>query len=72
MLLKGMQCGVTAVILKVVIDLLVKQFKKKLVLPLLIMIGSFIGAYVFDINIMYIILVDAIVGVVLMQSAKYD
>ena len=29
MLLKGMQCGVTAVILKVVIDLLVKQFKKK-------------------------------------------
>ena len=72
MLLKGMQCGVTAVILKVVIDLLVKQFKKKLVLPLIIMIGSFIGAYVFDINIMYIILVDAIVGVVLMQSAKYD
>lgn len=72
MLLKGMQCGVTAVILNVVIGLVQKQWKKKLVLPMLIMLGSFVGSYFLKINIMYIILVDAIIGITLMQDPKYN
>lgn len=72
MLLKGMQCGVSAVILDVVIGLIQKQWKKRLALPLFIMIASFVTSYVLKINIMYIILVDAIIGFMLMQDRKYN
>mgnify|MGYP003593063661 FL=1 len=72
MILKGMQCGVAAVILDVVIDLIVKQCRKKLLLPILIMFGSFIASYIFNINIMYIILVDAFIGLGLMQKPIYN
>ena len=60
--MKGMQCGVTAILIKVVFDLVVKQVKKKLALPLLVMAGTFIASVVFKINIMQIIAVDAIIG----------
>ena len=60
MFLKGMQCGVTAILLDVVLGLLVKQVKKKLALPLLIMAGTFIASYFLKIDIMHIILVDAV------------
>lgn len=72
MVLKGMQCGVAAVILDVVIDLVQKQVQKKLVLPILIMLGSFVASYFFNINIMYIILVDALIGLLLMQKPIYN
>lgn len=72
MFLKGMQCGVTAILIKVVFDLVVKQVKKKLALPLLVMAGTFIAAVVFKINIMQIIAVDAIVGLFLMRDSQYD
>ena len=55
MVLKGMQCGVAALLLDVVLDLVRLQWQKKLALPLLIMAGSFIASYGFNINIMYII-----------------
>ena len=72
MVLKGMQCGVAAVILDVVLDLVQKQVKKRLVLPLLIMAGSFLASYALGINVMYIVLVDAIIGILLMQDKKYN
>ena len=72
MFLKGMQCGVTAILVNVVLDLVLKQWKKKLVLPLLIMAGTFAASYFFKINIMYIILVDAVIGLFLMKESKYD
>jgi len=72
MFLKGMQCGVTAILINVVLDLVVKQAKKKLVLPLLIMAGTFTASYFFKINIMQIILVDAIIGLFLMRDSRYD
>ena len=72
MFLKGMQCGVTAILIKVVFDLVVKQVKKKLALPLIVMAGTFIAAVVFKINIMQIIAVDAIVGLFLMRDPQYD
>ena len=67
-----MQCGVTAILIKVVLDLVVKQVKKKLVLPLLVMAGTFIASVVFKINIMQIIAVDAIIGLLLMRDPQYD
>ena len=72
MFLKGMQCGVTAILIKVVLDLVVKQVKKKLALPLIVMAGTFIAAVVFKINIMHIIAVDAIIGLFLMRDPQYD
>lgn len=72
MILRGMQCGATALILNVAIDLLVKQVKKKLVLPLLIIVGTFIANIIFDINIMELIIIDGIIGFICMRNAKYN
>ena len=72
MFLKGMQCGVTAILINVVLDLVIKQIKKKLALPLIIMAGAFIAAVVFKINIMQIIAVVAVVGFLLMRDPQYN
>ena len=72
MFLKGMQCGVTAILLDVVLGLLMKQIRKKLALPLLIMAGPFVASYFFHIYIMHIILVDAIIGFLLMRDPQYN
>ena len=72
MFLKGMQCGVTAILINVVLDLVVKQVKKKLALPLIIMAGAFVAAVVFKINIMQIIAVVAVIGFLLMRDPQYN
>ena len=71
LMLKGMQCGATAIILNVALDLLIKEWKKKLLIPLLIIVGTFVANYFFDINLMYAILVDALIGFVLLRDKKY-
>ena len=72
LILKGMQCGATALLLNVAIDLLSKQFAKKLILPTIIIIGTFIANLVFDVNIMILVLIDAIVGFFLMRDEVYS
>ena len=72
LLLKGMQCGATAIIINVAIDLLKKELKKKLAIPLLIIVGTFVANYFFDINLMYAILVDAMIGFMLLRDEKYS
>lgn len=72
MVLKGMQCGATALIVNVGIDLLVKQCKKKLVLPLLIIAATFIGSIWFQLNIMALVIVDGIIGLLFMRAVKYN
>ena len=72
MFLKGMQCGVTAILINVVLDLVIKQVKKKLALPLIIMAGAFIAAVIFKINIMQIIAVVAVIGFLLMRDPQYN
>ncbi len=71
MILKGMQCGATALLVNVAIDLLRKQFRKKLVLPILIIIGTFIANLFFDVNIMVLVAIDAVIGFFLMREEKY-
>ena len=72
LILKGMQCGATAIIINVAIDLLKKEFKKKLLIPLLIMVGTFVANYFFDVNLMCAILVDAMLGFMLLRDEKYS
>lgn len=72
MILRGMQCGATALIVNVGIDLVIKQCKKKLLLPLLIIVATFIANLCFDVNIMVLIIIDGIIGFAFMRAAKYD
>ena len=71
LLLKGMQCGATAIIINVAYGLLKKEMKKKLALPLLIIAGTFIANYVFHVNLMYAVVVDGILGFFLLRDRKY-
>ena len=72
MILRGMQCGATALIVNVGIDLLLKQGKKKLLLPLAIIVATFIANLIFDVNIMALIIIDGIIGFLFMRDRKYD
>lgn len=72
MALKGMQCGATALILKVAFELLRKEYKRRLLIPICITIGTFIGNVILDINVMELILIDAVIGFLLLRHARYD
>ncbi len=71
MLLKGMQCGATAIIINVAIDLLLKESKKKLLLPMLIIIGTFVANYFFKVNLMIAVIIDAFIGFCLLRDKIY-
>lgn len=61
-LLLGMQAGVAAIIVDVVIDMASKIFKNKHVLPIIVMILAFIAAAIFNVNIMIILVICGIIG----------
>lgn len=72
LLLKGMQCGATALIVSVALDLVQKQLKKRLRLPLLILFGT-LGAHLcFDVNIMLLIFIDGLLGFFWLRDPRYD
>ena len=70
--LKGMQCGATAVIINVALNLIQKLVKKKLLLPILIFLGTFAAVLIFDVNLMYCVLADGILGLLLLRDPKYN
>ena len=70
--LKGMQCGATAIIINAAYDMLKKQLKKKLALPIAIIIGTFVANYAFGINIMLLVVLDGLIGLILMRDARYN
>lgn len=72
LILKGMQCGATALLLDVAIDLLQKQFSKKLILPILIIVGTFAANVFFDVNIMLLVAIDGVIGFFLLRDKKYS
>ena len=67
-----MQCGVSAVLVNVLLGLVARQVKKRLVLPLVIMAGSFTASVFFHVNVMEIILADAVIGLLLMRDPVYN
>jgi chromate transporter len=62
--LKGMQAGVAAVIIDVVLNLGGKVVKGKDILSLIIMPAAFIATYFFGVNVIYLILITAVIGAV--------
>lgn len=71
-ILKGMQCGATAILINVVYDLLKKQLKKKLALPLVLIFGTVLVHLVLHIDLMICLAVNGLVGLCFMQDRKYD
>ncbi|HEX3028328.1 MAG TPA: chromate transporter [Clostridia bacterium] len=63
-LLKGMQAGVAAVIVDVVINLGQSVIKEKKAISVLVMTGAFIATYFFKVNVMSIIIVCGAIGVI--------
>ena len=62
--LKGMQSGVAAVILDVVLSMGEKIVKTGSVLRMLIMAGAFIAVFFFEVNVILIIAAAALIGVI--------
>ena len=58
----GMLCGVAAVILDVVINMVKGIFKQKRILPVLVMAGAFAAVRFFSVNKIIIILVCGVIG----------
>lgn len=63
--LKGTGAGVAAIIIDVIFSLAKEIVALKKVLPLIIMVASFVAACVFKVNVAYIILTCALLGVML-------
>lgn len=71
--LKGMQAGVAAVIIDVVLNLGGNVLKEKDLVSVLIMVGAFIATFFLEINVMYIILVSGCIGAAkVLVKAKTD
>lgn len=62
MAMTGMLCGVAAVICDVVINMAKTIFQKKRILPVIVMLGSFVAVRFFSVNIIIIILVCGLIG----------
>ena len=67
-----MQCGATALIVNVAVDLVYKQCKKKLALPLAILVGTFAANFFFGVNLMLLVVIDGILGLLLLCGPEYD
>lgn len=63
-LLKGMQAGVAAVIIDVVLSMGIKIVKGKKILSILTMAAAFIAAFFFHINVVLIILICGVIGAI--------
>lgn len=63
LILKGMQAGVAAVILDVVCGLGINVLKQKSCINIIIMVAAFISTFIFNVNVILIIFVSALIGI---------
>ncbi len=69
--LRGMQAGVAAVIIDVVINMIHNVMKEKKKFPILLMLAAFIAAFVFDVSVIIIILVCGVLGAISIYLTKH-
>lgn len=69
--LRGMQAGVAAVIIDVVFTMVKKLFKDKNILPVIVMISSFIATFFLNIDVVFVILISGMIGAMSMYYSKY-
>jgi chromate transporter len=65
LILKGMQAGVAALILDVVFDLTINLSKRQRPIHVLMLATAFIATFLFKVNVVFIILAAALIGVIL-------
>lgn len=70
--LRGMQAGVAAVIIDVVINMIHNVTKEKKKFPILLMLAAFIAAYFFDVSVIIIILVCGVIGAFSIYLTKHS
>lgn len=70
--LRGMQAGVAAVIIDVVITMAAGIIKDKRAVPILIMAASFVTAYFLNLNVIYIVIVCAAIGALFMRPKNTE
>lgn len=63
-LLLGMSAGVAAIIVNVVYNMAMRIVRKHKIIPILVMIASMIAGIIFQVNIIWILLISAIIGLV--------
>ena len=62
---RGMQAGITAVIADIVVSMAAPYMKKESVPYIAIMVGAFVAAWFFNVNVAFVILACGILGVLL-------
>ncbi len=72
LVLKGMQAGVAAVVLDVACNLCVKTKKEGSYFSVLVMVAAFIATFFFDVNVIFIILGAAVLGVVNVLNSRRE
>ena len=65
MVLRGMSCGVAAVILDVSVSMGLKVIKTQQAIHMAVMAAAFVATFFFKINVIWIILCAALIGVIL-------
>jgi chromate transporter len=70
-ILKGMQAGVAAVILDVVVSMVIDLLKERKVLPVVVMIGAFIATFFLNIDVVLVIFASGITGGIAMYYTKH-
>lgn len=60
--LLGMQAGVAAIIVNVVYNMAMRIIKQKKIIPILVMIAALIAGIIFQVNILWLLLVSALIG----------
>lgn len=68
--LRGMQAGVSAVIIDVVIDMSSKIIKNKKIFSIIIMLAAFAAVAIFKVNVVYVILICAVLGLLSVLKNK--
>lgn len=63
--LLGMQAGVAAIIVNVVINMALRIIKQKKIVPVLVMVSALIAGIVFQVNILWLLFVSALIGLIM-------
>ncbi len=71
-ILRGMQAGVAAVILDVVIDMAQVYVKAKLLIPIILMILAFVAVAILKINVILVIFTYILIGVLTVFKDKKE
>lgn len=69
-ILRGMQAGVAAVIIDVVISMVKDLLKGRKILPVMVMIGAFVATFFLKVNVIIIIFISGIIGAASIYFSK--